>query len=54
MSNEYIITEIRKRFRIPLDELRRKQESYEIELYCNALKISEETYHSAVKNIKRK
>ncbi|MGB6128617.1 MAG: hypothetical protein WBG30_07700 [Psychrilyobacter sp.] len=52
MTANKIIEELRKRFRITITELRKGIQDYEVEIYCNALGITETTLFWAIKNYK--
>lgn len=52
MTPYNLITELRKRFNITIVELRKGLKEYEIEMYCNALGITETTLFWAIKNYK--
>lgn len=52
MTANKIIEELRKRFRITITELRKGMQDYEIEMYCNSVKITEAKLFWAIKNYK--
>ena len=52
MTPNSLIDELRERFRISITELKKGMQDYEIEIYCNALVITEITLFWAIKNYK--
>jgi len=52
MTPNNLIEELRDRFKITILELRKDLPNYEIEMYCDALGITEKTLFWAIKNWK--
>lgn len=52
MTPDSLIDELRERFRISIVELRKGIQDYEVEMYCNALGITETILFWAIKNYK--
>ncbi len=50
MTPNNLINELRSRFKITILELKSGLQDYEIEMYCNALGITETTLFWAIKN----
>lgn len=52
MTNQEIVKELKERFRIPAKDLKSDFKEYELELYCEVLKINKDVLLNAVKEVR--